>query len=221
MIVSSTPKTTIRLANPDAKLLLMQANNILAQEQRKREAFYNDINEQQKAEFINGEVVIHSPVKIEHNEGVSLLSRLLSIYVDRHQLGFVGIEKVMIALTRNDYEPDICFFKREKAQHFQPRQTLFPAPDLVIEFLSKGTAHIDRGIKYIDYQASGIQEYWIIDPIKQVLEQYRLQDGAYQLIIKSNSGSIECQPLDNFNFPIQAIFDGNENLKLIQTILST
>ncbi|MEY4539280.1 MAG: hypothetical protein RLZZ306_1037, partial [Bacteroidota bacterium] len=37
----------------------------------------------------------------------------MSIYSDIHQLGFVGIEKIMITLTRNDYEPDICFFKKE------------------------------------------------------------------------------------------------------------
>ena len=35
----------------------------------------------------------------------------------------------MITLTRNDYEPDICFFKKEKSDDFVENQTLFPAPD--------------------------------------------------------------------------------------------
>ena len=82
------------LKRPDAKVVMKKANDILEQEQRKREKFYNDITEQQKAEFINGEIVIHSPVKKLHNEGGGLLFHLLDIYVRKHQLGFVGIEKI-------------------------------------------------------------------------------------------------------------------------------
>ncbi|GAB2598351.1 Uma2 family endonuclease [Spirosoma areae] len=39
-----------------------------------------------------------------------------------------------------------------------------PAPDLVIEVLSKSTARRDRGVKFTDYAANGIAEYWIVNP---------------------------------------------------------
>jgi Uma2 family endonuclease len=51
---------------------------------------------------------------------------------------------------------------------------LFPAPDFVVEILSKGTARKDKGIKKEDYALHGVKEYWIIDPIKQTIEQYLL-----------------------------------------------
>ncbi len=129
----------------------------------KRIEFYNNISEQEKAEFINGAVIIHSPVMKRHNEANSNLHKLIDTFVYKHQLGFVGIEKILIQLTRNDYEPDICFFKSTKAKSFKSNQSLFPAPDFIVEVLSKGTAHRDRGIKFEDYAVHGIAEYWIVD----------------------------------------------------------
>jgi len=34
--------------------------------------------------------------------------------VEKNNLGFIGHEKILIALTRNDYEPDICYFGASK-----------------------------------------------------------------------------------------------------------
>ena len=39
--------------------------NALELERIKREKFYLDIDDDMKVEFINGEIVVHSPVKIE------------------------------------------------------------------------------------------------------------------------------------------------------------
>ncbi len=33
-----------------------------------------------------------------------MLFKLVDTYVDKHDLGFAGIEKIMILLTRNDYD---------------------------------------------------------------------------------------------------------------------
>jgi Uma2 family endonuclease len=203
------------LKEPDAHFLLQEAQAILNREKEKRIQFYNDITEQEKIEFINGEIVIHSPVKKRHNKASLLLAQLLNIYSAKHGLGFVGIEKIMITLTRNDYEPDICFFKKEKSQHFTEDQILFPAPDLVIEILSDSTEDRDRGVKFKDYQAHKIQEYWIIDPEKQTLEQYNLNENTYDLILKSSEGSVTSFVIDGFQIPIRAIFDEAENLKAI------
>jgi hypothetical protein len=60
---------------------------------------------------------MHSPVERKHWKVSDLLSRLLSYYADFYDLGFVGKEKVLISLTRNDYEPDICFFSNEKEEN--------------------------------------------------------------------------------------------------------
>mgnify|MGYP003380570340 CR=1 FL=1 len=49
--------------------------------------------------------------------------------------GYVGYEKIMVSLTRNDYEPDICYFSQATAAAFNPDQMRFPAPDLVLSLI--------------------------------------------------------------------------------------
>jgi Uma2 family endonuclease len=39
----------------------------------------------------------------------------------------------MVSLTRNDYEPDVCFFGNDKAKNFTPKQAQFPAPDFIVK----------------------------------------------------------------------------------------
>ena len=53
----------------------------MEKEKKKRSQFYNDINENDKAEFINGEVILHSPVMKAHSDAGSLLHQLLNTYV--------------------------------------------------------------------------------------------------------------------------------------------
>lgn len=206
------------LDSPEAYLIMQEVQALLNEERAKRVAFYNAIDENMKVEFINGEIVMHSPVMLRHNQATSYLFQLMNIYAMKHKLGFVGIEKIMTALTRNDYEPDICFFRKDKADSFAPAQTLFPAPDLVVEVLSEGTAKRDRGIKFDDYEAHGIEEYWIIDPDAQTIEQYHLVNKQYELILKASEGTIKSFVLTGFQIPIRAVFDDSVNMEMIATI---
>lgn len=207
------------LEEPDAFFLIEAAQVALAREKAKRLAFYNDITEQQKVEFINGEIIVHSPVMKRHNTTSLLLAQLMNVYAVKNQLGFVGIEKIMITLTRNDYEPDICFFKREKSKDFTKKQTLFPAPDLVIEILSDGTKKCDTGIKFKDYQAHQIEEYWIIDADHETIEQYHLEEGQYELILKAAEGNIKSFVMAGFQIPIQSVFDEEANLETLKKLM--
>ena len=207
------------LKEPDAYFLLQEAHVALDNEKARRIAFYNDITEQEKVEFINGEIIVHSPVMKRHNSASLLLAQLMNVYNIKHQLGFVGIEKIMITLTRNDYEPDICFFKKEKSEDFVENQTLFPAPDFIIEILSEGTKKRDRGVKFQDYQSHKIEEYWIIDPDHQTVEQYHLEDGEYELLLKSSEGNIKSFVMTDFQIPIQSIFDEGINLETLKKLM--
>ena len=188
-------------------------------EQSKRQLFYDIITEDAKAEFINGEIFMHSPVRMKHLNSSDLLSRLISIYISKYKLGRIGIEKQLISFSRNDYEPDICFFKREKSDKFTKNQMKFPAPDFIVEILSESTEKNDRGIKFQDYALHGVCEYWIIDPETQIVEQYILENEEYILNQKSNNGIIKSIAIDGLELPIEAIFDENENLKFIEEIL--
>jgi Uma2 family endonuclease len=210
------------LKKPTARLLIEEAVRLLNEETQKRSAFRNWVDESIKAEFINGEVILHSPAKNKHLSICDLLSRILSVYASHKQLGVVRVEKAMVALTRNDYEPDICFFSNDKAQHFTPDQLLFPAPDLVVEILSKKTAKRDRGIKFEDYAAHGVTEYWIIDPDKEIVEQYALIGDLkeyFPIATAYAEDELSSRVVAGFDIPVAAIFEVAVNVETIRKLL--
>jgi len=96
--------------HPDIVLLMEEVRAMLNQENKKRIEFRNLIHENESAEFINGEIIYHSPVKRRHWRVSANLTTQLVNHVQKFNLGEVGAEKVMIELSRNDYEPDIVFF---------------------------------------------------------------------------------------------------------------
>lgn len=216
--MSVTVEQTLEM--PDAVLFVQKVQTALEAEQAKRRHFYEIVEENKKAEFINGEVIFHSPVKLQHNSATKLLCKLIDTFVAKHKLGFVGIEKIMISLTRNDYEPDVCFFGNDKAKNFKRKQAQFPAPDLVVEVLSNSTAKIDRETKFQDYAAHGIREYWIVDADKEIVEQYELKNEKYQLLVKAKDGNLESVVLANFKIPVRAIFDDQTNLQTLTNLLA-
>ncbi|MBU0765194.1 MAG: Uma2 family endonuclease, partial [Bacteroidetes bacterium] len=187
-------------------------------EQKKRKYFYDEISEHQKAEFINGEIIVQSPVKFIHDIISNNLNILLNTYVRKHNLGHVGHEKLLITLSRNDFEPDICFFQKKKSEKFQSNQTRFPAPDFIAEILSSGTEKIDRGVKFTDYAEHGVMEYWIIDPEKKTIEQYLLKKNTYELCLKINSGTIKSKIIKGFKIPVISVFDEKENISVLETL---
>ncbi len=203
---------------PEAPILIDKLNKALEEEQKKRLDFYENISEIYKSEFINGEIIVHSPVVIEHNEANGNLYKIIDTYVVEKDLGFVGIEKILIKLTRNDYEPDLCFFKKDKSDTFEKGQNFFPAPDLIVEVLSKGTEKRDRGIKFDDYEKHQVEEYWIVDAQKRLVEQYHLKKGKYELVLKSKTDEIKSYAVNGLKFPIETIFDKKLTNTFVKTI---
>ncbi|MFN3489233.1 MAG: Uma2 family endonuclease [Emticicia sp.] len=187
--------------------IIEEINTFWENEKKKRKEFYELVHENVSAEFINGEIIFNSPVKNKHWVACTNLSAYLTVYVNKQKLGRVGVEKVLIRCTRNDYEPDIVFFKNEKAQYFTADQMIFPAPDLAVEILSASTRTNDYGIKFIDYASHGVSEYWIIDTDQQSVEQYLLKNGEYTLHQKlSENGKLKSLAIVGFELDVEAIF---------------
>ncbi len=200
--------------------VVQELQALLAEEHEQRQAFYDALDPSVKAEWINGVAVVHSPVRLSHSDASGTLYRLIGNYLDLHPLGAVHHEKVMIQLTRNSYEPDVCFFRAATAASFTPDMVLFPAPDFVAEVLSDSTAARDRGVKFTDYAAHGISEYWIIDADAEEIEQYVLHEGDYQLRQRATTGAIRSAVIAGFRIPVRALFDPAVRRSTLQAILA-
>lgn len=210
------------LKSPNAPTVVQIIQQALESETKSRHNFREWIDEGMKAEFINGEIVVHSPVKKKHLEVTRFLGGLLNVFSLLKKLGTIWTEKAMIALTRNDYEPDIVFFNQAKADLFETNQMFFPAPDFIVEILSKKTASKDKGIKKQDYAAHGVQEYWIIDPERQRIEQFLLinkTDTTYfEPYVYTIDDEIESRAITGFKIPVRAIFEPQANTEALKNL---
>lgn len=192
----------------------------LAAERERRRQFYAQIPDGAKWEFINGEIVMHSPDMVRHMAVRGRLETLLLTHVQLHGLGTVLAEKALCVFPRNDFMPDVIFFGREKAATLQPRQLRLPVPDFACEILSDSTAGRDRGVKFRDYEARRVAEYWLVDAEAETLEQFLLRDGTYSLALKSGSGQVRSTVVTDFAIPIRALFDPAENLTALRSLLT-
>ncbi len=177
--------------------------------------FLNKISEKQKSEYIKGKIVIHSPAKKVHVDVNMNLLGIIRFYVMQYDLGFVGQEKVLIKMNNgdNNYEPDICFFRKDKSTNFDEDTAIFPPPDWAIEIMSKSSVQRDKKIKFIDYARNGIEEYWLIHPKKCTIEQYFLDQNNNYVLIKKYKirDSITSITLPKLVIPMIAIFSEKDN----------
>ena len=194
-------------------------------EQQRREQFYRDIDEDTKAEFINGQVVMHSPVRRRHLQASLNVAVLLRLYVGARNLGDVYTEKCMIRCQRNDYEPDMCFFGTVKCAQLTDDQLLFPSPDLIVEVLSPSTERNDRTVKLHDYARHGVSEYWIIDADARTVEAYALAPNVDGYVLRARLAVGEQltsgAALPGFAVPVAALFDPQEHQRALSALLAS
>jgi len=207
------------LAAPNLPELIEEARRAWAREQKLRKKFYDEITPEHKWEFIQGEVVMHSPALDRHLVASQRIYDLFSAYARVHQAGIVRHEKAMTTFPRNDYEPDVMFFGTAKAALVGPETLKFPVPDLAVEVLSPSTEHRDRGVKFTDYALHGVGEYWIVDTVTESVEAHRIQGEAYPPAERQTEGMIESDVLPGFEMPVKAVFDEAENLEALKRIL--
>jgi Uma2 family endonuclease len=207
------------LASPRLPVIVQLLQERLQEEAEKRALFYEQMTDDRCMEFINGEIVLHSPAKArEIRAGGNLNGLLHSFTLSRQQGGVLG-GRTLCCFPRNDYEPDIVFFGPEKWAKIQPDTMKFPVPDFAVEVLSTSTEARDRGVKFQDYEAHGVSEYWIVNAETCVVEQYVIQDGRFDLRLKSGSGEIESAVVPGFRIPIASIFDEEESLRVMRALL--
>jgi Uma2 family endonuclease len=138
------------------------------------------------AEWVKGEIVLMSPINRVHSELFVFLIRLLSDIAELKDLGRVHAEPMQVRLSDEiRRSPDILFVSRPRLGIIEPTWIEGP-PDLVIEIVSPSSVERDWREKYLDYQAAGVREYWVIDPMSKKLSACRLDGERYTQIALVN-----------------------------------
>ena len=143
--------------------------------------------EGQRAELIDGRMYMMAPPIRIHQKLVSQFPKIIGNYIDaRHGTCEVYPAPFAVFLNEDDLnylEPDISVIcDRGKLND----RGCSGAPDWVIEITSPSNPQNDYGIKLFKYRTAGVREYWIVNPQKNTVMVYDLENEE-----KSNQYTFE------------------------------
>ncbi|MGH2521259.1 MAG: Uma2 family endonuclease [Anaerolineales bacterium] len=159
-------------------------------------------------EVLNGDLFMAPPPTIPHQYASGSLFALMWLHSRQHQLGVVLEAPTGVRLPGQPVpvQPDILFVRRER-QDIIGNEYVEGAPDLVVEILSPSNWLLDRKQKFQAYREAGVNEYWIVDYRKKVIEVYVLEEGTYALVGQHGSGEIaRSTVLTGFEVKVEEVF---------------
>lgn len=165
------------------------------------EEFLASLQEGSWAEWVDGEVVPLAPASARHQRIALFLASVLSEYVRARDLGEVFQAPFVVRLPeplRRAREPDLVFVRKDRLSLLKDTY-LDGTPDLAVEITSPESLSRDRGEKFVEYEAAGIPEYWLIDPDRTQSEFYQLQpDGRYRSVPAGPEGIYRSSVVSGF-----------------------
>jgi Uma2 family endonuclease len=161
----------------------------------RRPATYADIvalPENVVGEILSGELVVSPRPAPRHAHAASSLGGML---VPPYRFGDGGpggwwiLDEPEVHLGEDIVVPDLGGWRRERMPELPDEAFFTLPPDWVCEVLSPSTSRIDRTRKLPIYARTGVPCAWLIDPVAQTLEVYRLESGHW--IIATTHGGDE------------------------------
>ena len=156
------------------------------------------VSEENRAEFVDGEVILMSPVSSLHNDIVHFLITLVRLYLEFRPGGRIFGSEFQIRPRHGiRREPDLIYVSKDHADRIHPT-FLAGSPDSVWEIVSPESVDRDWRVKFQEYEAAGVPEYWVIDPRNQVVHLYRLgADGKYARVAETD-GALHSETIPGF-----------------------
>lgn len=159
-----------------------------------------------KYEWVNGSLVEMAPPSPDHARKILFLAEILDAFAEHHDLGAVFPDGLAMRLRDSARVPDVAFVRKGNLDRLQPTH-LDGGADLIVEIVSPESGPRDRGEKFDEYEAAGVEEYWIVDPRRRLAEFYRLRDGLYAPVLPDAEGRIASSALPGFALRVAWLWD--------------
>jgi len=131
-------------------------------------------------QVIEGQLCMAPAPNRYHQDISKNIEFILLKYLEKHPVGKMYHAPFDVYLDdHNVFQPDIAFFSKERHSVLTDAGAN-GAPDFVVEILSPRTAQLDQVPKRRVYARAGVDELWIISPVKQMIEVFLLQKDADQ-----------------------------------------
>lgn len=168
--------------------------------------FLELVQEDQKADLIDGVIYMASPENMDHNDLVLWLAGILRAFAEERKLGRVTINKVAFRLGRQAApEPDVAFVAAERVGLIR-RGYVDGPPDLAIEIVSPDSVQRDYELKRRVYDQAGVREYWIIDPDEKRAMFLLRRDAAF-VEVQPTGHVFQSEVLPGFNLDVRWLWE--------------
>lgn len=172
---------------------------------------------EEAVELIKGKVLLMSAPSRKH-QGVSRdLNGIFYNHFKKHRCKFYAAPFDVRLLDKQKttqgsqnihtvVQPDLCIIcDMDKLDD----KGCLGAPDLVVEILSPGNSSKEMRLKKNLYEENGIQEYWIVDPDRETVHQYSLNnDGLFgPATIYISEDRLSCHIFPDLTFELREIFE--------------
>lgn len=166
---------------------------------------YWKLPEGERAELINGQFYAMAPPGLVHQKLVTELLAAIHRHIRENQ-GQCEVVPAPFAVNldeedKNWVEPDISVICDRKKL---TERGCVGAPDLIIEVVSPSSRKTDYCIKYMLYAETGVKEYWIVDPKKQMTMVYRFTEDIAPVIYPF-AALVECAVLPRLSVNISGL----------------
>jgi Uma2 family endonuclease len=179
----------------------------------KKDATYADlcaVPEDFVAEIIAGELYATPRPAWRHVHTASALGMLLG---GPFQFGVNGpggwliLDEPELHFGADVLVPDLAGWRRERMPVAPAAAFVTLAPAWVCEVLSPATENIDRVKKLKIYAREGIRHIWLLNPILQTLEVWRLQQQVWSLLATyGETDRVRAEPFDAIELELEALW---------------
>jgi Uma2 family endonuclease len=161
-------------------------------------------------ELIDGEHYVTPSPNVRHQRISGNLYYLIRAWLEEHPVGRIFYAPLDVVFTRFDVvEPDLLYISHARCGEIVTEKHVTGAPEIVGEIGSRSTRKRDETIKRRLYEGRGVSEYWVIDPARDVIRVYRLDDGRFGLPteLSREAGDVLRTPhLDGLEIPLERVF---------------
>lgn len=168
-------------------------------------------------EWEDGKVIGFMPNNLQHQLIIGFLMTVVGLFVEIHDSGRLIQAGYAMKLEpqRRGREPDLIFVSKENADLLKPTH-LNGAADIAVEIVSPESVERDREIKFKEYEAAGIREYWLIDPERKQAEFYRLSESGFYQLVNLADGVFHSEVLPGFFLRVEWLWQ--ENLPTVSAL---
>jgi Uma2 family endonuclease len=160
--------------------------------------------------LIAGEHYVTPSPNLRHQHILGNLYYAIRTSLATQALGRVYLAPLDVVFSPFDVvEPDLLYLSNGRAAQALTPLNVRGVPELVVEIASKGTRKHDETVKRRLYERSGVSEYWVVDPLIEVVRVYRLADGVFARPAEHSreAGDVLTTPLlPGLELPLSAVF---------------